>query len=292
MCPIRDVQKEKPEYQIAVSKVGIKGLELPIDIERNGSRNHLIGKFDLFVDIPSERKGADISRTVEIIEETIREKPVSDGIENLSMQIAKKALVRFDYSKVARSFIDADFFMKIPQGKDRTTTVKYNIFGNAVVHRDGSEEKFVGVRVLGINACPCAMETARTILSEKFPNSSSVMDKIPVITHNQRNRISLKIEVPEGKSVEAIDLIGIINSTVESPLLPMLKRLGEGELVVRVHSKPMFVEDIVREIAMKVKDKYRDFPYKTRYSVISESEESIHPHNAYAEITSEFGNND
>jgi GTP cyclohydrolase-4 len=286
--PIRDVQKEKPEHHIAVTKVGIKGLELPIDIERNGSRNHLIARFDLFVDIPSERKGADISRTVEIIEETIREKPVSDGIENLSMQLARKALDRFEYSNIARSFIDADFFMKIPQGKDRTTTVKYNIFGNAVAHRDGTEEKFVGVKVLGMNACPCAMETARAILAEKIPESSDVLNKIPVITHNQRNRISLKIEVPEGKSVEAIDLIGIINSTVESPLLPMLKRMGEGELVVRVHSRPMFVEDIVREVAIKVREKYKDFPKKTRYSVISESEESIHPHNAYAEIKSEF----
>ena len=160
MNPIRDVQKEKPDHHIAVSKVGIKGLELPIDIERNGSRNHLIARFDLFVDIPSERKGADISRTVEIIEETIREKPVSDGIENLSMQLARKALDRFEYSNIARSFIDADFFMKIPQGKNRTTTVKYNIFGNAVAHRDGTEEKFVGVKVLGMNACPCAMDKA------------------------------------------------------------------------------------------------------------------------------------
>ncbi|MHB1493740.1 MAG: GTP cyclohydrolase MptA [Thermoplasmataceae archaeon] len=286
MNPPRDVQKERPIYEMEVSKVGIKGLELPIDIERNGIKNHLIAKIDLFVNIPAERKGADISRTVEIIEQTIKEKPVSDGIENLSMDFAKKSLERFEYSSTATSSIFADFFMKINQGNGRTTTVKYNIFGDATAHRNGNTEKFVGVKVLGINACPCAMETARSILSDKFPNSADSMENIPIITHNQRNWITIKMEIPEGRKVEAIDLIELINSSVESPLLPMLKRMGEGELVVRVHSKPMFVEDIVREIAFKLQTKYHDFPGGTRFKVISQSEESIHPHNAYAEIKS------
>ncbi|MHB8361147.1 MAG: GTP cyclohydrolase MptA [Thermoplasmataceae archaeon] len=289
MNPIKDVQKGKPDYQISVSKVGIKGLELPIDIERGGERNHLIATINLFVDLPSDRKGADISRTIEIIEQIIKEKPVSDGIENLSLLFTEKCLERFEYSTMASASIYADYFVRIPQGVNRTTTVKYNIFGEATSSRDGKIEKFIGVKVLGMNACPCAMETARAILAESIPETGNVLEKIPVITHNQRNHITVSMGIPPEKSVEATDLIEIIHSSVESPLMPMLKRMGEGEMVVRVHNKPMFVEDIVREIAFKIRKKYSSFPAETQFNVESESEESIHPHNAYAQISSTIG---
>jgi GTP cyclohydrolase-4 len=51
----------------------------------------------------------------------------------------------------------------------------------------------------------------------------------------------------------------------------------------------MFVEDIVREISYRAFHKYRDLPDEAVLSVSSESEESIHPHNAYARVSVTIG---
>ena len=69
----------------------------------------------------------------------------------------------------------------------------------------------------------------------------------------------------------------------------LVKRIDEGELVYNAHKNPKFVEDIVRDIAAEILPRYSDFPDGTRVIVSSESEESIHPHNAYAEIDTTLG---
>ena len=59
-----------------------------------------------------------------------------------------------------------------------------------------------------------------------------------------------------------------------------MKRQDEKYVTERAYSNPMFVEDIVREIALKL-DKDENI---TWYSVDSENFESIHNHSAYAYI--------
>lgn len=70
----------------------------------------------------------------------------------------------------------------------------------------------------------------------------------------------------------------------------VLKRPEEAELVRSAHLKPLFSEDVIREMAQNFI--LRDFPniednFKIKFKI--ESFESIHPHNVYAELKTTVG---
>ena len=67
------------------------------------------------------------------------------------------------------------------------------------------------------------------------------------------------------------------------------KRPEEARLVENAHRKPRFVEDVVREVLARILKRYPDLPDAAKVSVKSESEESIHKHNAFAERTTTLG---
>ena len=113
--------------------------------------------------------------------------------------------------------------------------------------------------------------------------------ELPVITHNQRNISRLVIQVPDGFEVEADDLIAIAEGAMSSPTYATLKRQDEGELVLAAHLNPKFVEDVVRDILAAVLGKYSELPDFVEVRVHSESQESIHKHNAFAERDTTLG---
>jgi len=76
---------------------------------------------------------------------------------------------------------------------------------------------------------------------------------------------------------------------MSSPTYGLLKRPEEGRLVEAAHRNPRFVEDVVREVLARILRRYRRLPDGALVSVKSESEESIHKHDAYAERTTTLG---
>lgn len=98
------------------------------------------------------------------------------------------------------------------------------------------------------------------------------------------------IEVPKGTHlVDADDLIAIVEQSFSSPTYSILKRKEEAELVIKAHKKPRFVEDVVREILSAVLRRYTHLPDEVMVIARSESEESIHKHNAFAERVTTLG---
>jgi GTP cyclohydrolase-4 len=127
------------------------------------------------------------------------------------------------------------------------------------------------------------METVRHKLGAKVPAD------LPFITHNQRNKVTLILDLPGDADVEAADLVSLCESGLSAPTFELLKRGDEGDLVLQAHHNPRFVEDVVREVLHKARDQYAALGTATRIFVSSEAEESIHKHNAYAERQTTFG---
>ena len=121
----------------------------------------------------------------------------------------------------------------------------------------------------------------------KYPDLK--VDGIPIITHNQRNRCKLMIELDEKHEVEADDLIEIAEKSLSSPTYEVLKRQDEGAVVMMAHQSPKFVEDVVRDMLRGVLEKYKEMPDDTIILAQSEAEESIHKHNAFAERGTALG---
>ncbi len=283
-----DVQGLKPERRFKITRVGVKNVVKPIYVKRGDKIITLVTTIDIFVDLPPSKKGSDMSRNIEVIAEIVEEsiaKPCT-GIENLASRIVRKVKERHEYATYAEVNLCADYFLERETPLGRKTAERYRLLGRAKMSEEGVK-KMVGVEVVGMTACPCAMETVRAILKERY--GEDILDKIPVPTHNQRNIATVMLEVPEGYEIEANDLIEIIEESMSSPTYEILKRRDEGEVVIQAHKNPKFVEDVVREILDKLLKRYKNLPDDVQIIVRSESEESIHKHNAFAERITTLG---
>ena len=85
------------------------------------------------------------------------------------------------------------------------------------------------------------------------------------------------------------ELIDIVEASMSAPTYGLLKRPDEGKLVEMAHRNPKFVEDVVREVLERLRARYPKMPDSAWVRVKSESEESIHKHNAFAERSTTFG---
>ncbi len=239
---------------------------------------------DLFVDLPASQKGSHMSRNLELVSEIIDmnlAKPVPD-LETFCAETAKLLLKKHDYATYSEIRAEADYFLEriYPSGKKGLEP--YKLVAEAKAKKNGGIKKLIGVKVIGMTTCPCAKEVIRKIGHYKE-------NEVPP-THNQRNITTLMIEVPfDDKSVDANDLIDITEKSFSSPTYGILKRNEEGKIVFNAHKNPKFVEDVVRDILRLILKKYSNLPKDVLVIVKSESEESIHKHNAFAERITTLG---
>jgi GTP cyclohydrolase-4 len=272
--------------------VGITGVKKPVNVQRPSRVVTLTTNIDVFVDLPASQKGSHMSRHVEVINEIVDESvraPV-ESLEALSEEIASTLLKRHEYASKSEVNISSDYFLERELPSGVKSLESYKLLGQAKAQRGKDiNKKLIGVEVIGMNACPCAMETIREVLANDKPVFKEELKDVPMITHNQRNISTLMIEVPSNYLIEADDLIEIVEQSMSSPTYEILKRSDEGKVVYGAHTKPQFVEDVVREILTRVLEKYPDLPDDLEVTVRSESEESIHKHNAFAERVTTIG---
>ncbi|MCD6473718.1 MAG: GTP cyclohydrolase I FolE2 [Thermoplasmata archaeon] len=271
-----DVQSWKPEVSFKLTRVGIRGVKKPVRIERNGKQVTLLTDMDIFVDLPASRKGSDLSRNAEVVEEIVDKsvrQPYS-GLEDLCQEITKKLLERHGYAGRAEAFASSIYFLERITPLGKKTLEPYKIMARAIANRGERIRQFIGVEVIGMTACPCAMENIKKVYGEKY-------------THNQRNVATIFIE--NDGSIDADDLIEIAEDAMSTPTYEILKRKDEMEVVKKAHENPKFVEDVVRDMLKSIVEKYSYLP--SDYIVIarSESHESIHKHNAFAERITTIG---
>jgi GTP cyclohydrolase I len=123
----------------------------------------------------------------------------------------------------------------------------------------GDEIDFVLTVIVGVTTlCPCSKAIS------EFG------------AHNQRGNVTVQIRSKKAIWIE--DLIAIVEASASSELYSLLKRQDEKSVTERAYENPVFVEDLVRNVALKL-NSHKDV---TWYKVEAENYESIHNHNAYA----------
>lgn len=279
-----DVQSSPSQSNFKLTRVGVTGVKKLVPIKRPNMKtaNSLVVKMDLFVDLPASQKGSHMSRNLELVSDIIDEnlkKPVSD-LESFCARIAELLLKKHDYATFSEVKAEAEYFLDRTYPSGKKGLEPYTLVAEARAKSNGEIKKLIGIRAIGMTACPCAREVIKTI--GKYKN-------IPP-THNQRNITTLLIEVPgKDESVDANDLIDIAEQSFSSPTYGLLKRREEGQLVFNAHKNPKFVEDVVRDILSAILKRYKGLPDDVMVVVRSESEESIHKHNAFAERVTTLG---
>lgn len=290
---VMDVQNLKPHGSFKLTRVGVTGVKKPVNVKRPGKAVTLTAQIDVFVDLPSSQKGSHLSRNVEVISEILDKcvrEPVK-SLEILSEDICHRLLDRHEYATYSEVHTIANYFLEKALDSGKKSLEEYKLIASASAKRNNetATKKSIGVEVVGMTTCPCAMETVRNKLEAEYPEEKEFLQKIPVVTHNQRNVTTVTIDVPKGYDVEADDLVAIAEDSLSSPTYEILKRDDEAEVTLNAHKNPKFVEDVVRDILGKILEKYSNFPDDVVVGVRSESEESIHKHNAYAERVTTLG---
>lgn len=276
----------------ACSRLGAVGLERLVKIKRRKGRMVLMPRVNVFLDFPPELnvdehtfQGATNRSLDEAAEAEFR------SLEEFCAKTASSLLRRYPAAKCAEVAAEADYVVmrETPVSKLRSQEM-YKILGRAI-GEDGRLMKMIGVEVTGINSCPCAheglIEHAREKLKGDFSEEEieKILEAVPIASHNQRNTTSILMEIPQGNdgAIEADDLITLLESAMSSRLYEVLKREDEVAVVLKAHEEPNFVEDTVRKVLRSVVQKYPDLPEDIMVFVRSESQETIHQHNAIAE---------
>ena len=303
MDALPDIQACEPDFPFNLTRVGVTDVKKLIKVERGGDERPvvLISNFEVFVDLPSDRKGANLSRNFEAIDEVLEDainRPVYE-IEELCGEIAKRLLARHEYASRAEVKMKSEYIVRRQTPFTKVTCQEVvDIFAEAVARAGptGCLRKTVGAEVMGMTACPCAQEIMKDQargelikagLSEEV--ALDVLSRLPVATHNQRGRGSISVEVRDRRCVSIDRIIKIIEESMSSKVYGLLKRPDEALVVSRAHSNPKFVEDCVRTMAQKTVEAFSDLPDDAAVTLKQINEESIHQHNAFAERTATMG---
>lgn len=249
-----DIQSLKDHRHIEINKVGVKSIRYPITVldKKNGTQ-HTIGTINMYVNLPHHFKGTHMSRFIEILNR-YRQGINIKNISNILNEI-KKSLK----AESAHMEIEFPYFIEkqAPVTKSKSL-MEYTC--KIIGSHNHSLDLVVGVEVPVTTLCPCSKE-----ISKKG-------------AHNQRSIVTVKIRFKKVKIYWIEDLIKIIEDSASCEIYAILKRPDEKYVTEKAYNNPMFVEDVVRNVAEKL---MRD-PNITWFSVESENIESIHNHNAYA----------
>jgi GTP cyclohydrolase IB len=250
---LQDKQSEPDYRQLRIDKVGVRGLRFPIQVrDKERVLQNTIATIGMYVDLPKEFKGTHMSRFVEVLN--------AHGsvvhVENITdILYAMQAKLKSDTAHLEMEF--PYFMVKKAPVTGREGVMDYVARFEATAC--GKEIDFVlGVQVGVTTLCPCSRAISRHG------------------AHNQRGLVTLRIRSTKAIWIE--DLIAMVEASASSELYSLLKREDEKAVTERAYENPTFVEDLVRNVALKL----NAHPDVTWYKVEAENFESIHNHNAYA----------
>lgn len=252
---LHDTQSQRDARGLPIDRVGVKNLRFPLRIrDRDHVEQATVATVSLAVDLPHHFKGTHMSRFVEVLHAHGHELTVA-SIAGMPRALMKK----LDSEKA-----HVEFRFPYFRTKKAPVTEAEGLLDYGVVFEVNAEKArvdfVVTVEVPVTTLCPCSKAiSARG-------------------AHNQRGIVTLAVRFRDPVWIE--DLIELVESSASSGLYSLLKRPDEKFVTEHAYDNPVFVEDLVRNIALRA----RKHPQLTWFRVEAENFESIHNHNAYAVI--------
>ena len=254
---MEDVQGKVDHRGIAIQRVGVSQIRLPVRIEtKSGGFQSVLATIRMTVDLPQEYKGTHMSRFLEVMH------PWSDKV--LSSRAVGEILVDMRerlQAETAHFEMDFEYFIT----KIAPISKKQGLLG---IHcrfegtLGNEKEDFVlQVDVPVTSLCPCSKEIST------------------YGAHNQRSEIRVRVRYDhQDRYLWIEDLVELLEAQASCSVYPVLKRADEKFVTEKAYENPKFVEDMVRDVVLAL----RAQPGISWFQVECENFESIHSHNAYA----------
>jgi GTP cyclohydrolase IB len=254
---IPDTQSASDQRHLAIQRVGIKDVRYPITVQVSGATQHTAALWSLDVALPAEKKGTHMSRFVAWLDGLVLEGKVLTAEVLRQEHAAMLAKLGAVEGRITAAF---SFFVR----KRAPVTGVQSLMdyqGRWLIETlAGITTLWAEVAVPVKSLCPCSKEIS------------------DYGAHNQRSLVTLRVEVLQ--DLPWAELVRFAEESASSELWPMLKRADEKWVTEHAYENPKFVEDLVRDVALRLNAE----PRVGRYSVDVENFESIHNHSAFARI--------
>ncbi len=254
---MKDIQNQKDHRNVPINKVGVKDVKYPISVldKQNKSQN-TIGTINMYVNLPHKFRGTHMSRFIEILNKYHNRLHI-DTMSDILHEMKDKLEAEEAHMEMTFPY----FIEKVAPVSAIKSLMEYECTYCGNLKND--EETFViKVKVPITSVCPCSKEIS------------------DYGAHNQRSYVTIEVKIKNFIWFE--DLIEIAENAASSPVYAILKRVDEKYVTEKGYDNPMFVEDIVREMAVAL-NQLDEIDW---YHIESENFESIHNHSAYACIDS------
>ena len=252
---IPDTQSAHDDRRLAIQRVGIRGVRYPLQLKIEGAVLPTVASWALDVALPEDQKGTHMSRFVAWLDAI--DEPLDAA--SLRRQAARMlALLGADTGRVEAAF---PFFLRkrAPvSGVESLLEYQGKLVAEARSGRDATVWAEVVVPVKSL--CPCSKEIS------------------DYGAHNQRSHVTIRVE--QLGDISWRELVRFAEDSASSEIWSTLKRADEKWITERAYENPKFVEDMVRDVALRLNDDTRI----GRYVVDVENFESIHAHSAIARI--------
>lgn len=261
MKELKDMQNERDTREISIDRVGVRDIRFPIVVSDKERRTQsTVARVALMVDLPKEYKGTHMSRFVEALHEHNRYLDVRTAV-----RLPDRLLRKLDAQR-AHVEIEFPFFrLKKAPVSGMEGMMDYDVRFVIDAERGKPGQFTLTLKVPVTTLCPC---------SKAMSEHSA---------HNQRGIVTYSVRF-SGAAIWIEDLIDLIEDCASCQLYSLLKRPDEKYVTDHAYERPVFVEDLVRNVAVAT-ERYNAFCW---YRVEAENFESIHNHNAYAMVEKEL----
>lgn len=251
---IPDTQSARDERHIAIQRVGVRGVRYPLQLRIGKAELSTVAEWDLDVALPAEQKGTHMSRFVAWLDAL--DAPLDAGaLRERTLAMLEK--LHADAGRIEARF--PFFLRKRAPVSGVESLLEYQ--GRWIAEARGAEVAVWAEVVVPVKSlCPCSKEIS------------------DYGAHNQRSHVTIRVELLA--EIPWAELVRFAEDSASSEIWPMLKRSDEKWVTERAYENPKFVEDLVRDVALRLNGDAR----VGRYSVDVENFESIHNHSACARI--------
>jgi GTP cyclohydrolase I len=251
---IPDTQSERDERHLAIQRVGVKDVRYPLTISVGKQPQSTIGQWDLDVALPAEQKGTHMSRFVAWLDGLV------DPLDSESLRVRFKEMLEKLHADEGRIEARFPFFIRKRAPVSGVQSL-LDYQGSWIVEGKADAVRLWAQVVVPVKSlCPCSKEIS------------------DYGAHNQRSNVTIRVELLQ--PILWTELVRFAEESASCEIWPMLKRADEKWVTEHAYENPKFVEDLVRDVALRLNADARI----GKYSVDVENFESIHNHSAYARI--------
>jgi len=252
-----DIQATPDGREMAIDRVGVKSIRHPILVERpDGGTHATVAMIDMYVGLPHHVKGTHMSRFLEVLQGEHKALNV-ESFRNLMATMLTRLDAESGYIEIRFPY----FITKRAPVSGVASLLDYDVtFRGEVKPREGLDFS-IKVVVPVTSLCPC---------SKRISDYGA---------HNQRSHVTIAATLAADVPIEG--LVAIAEEEASCEVYGLLKRPDEKYVTERAYDNPKFVEDMVRDVALRLDSD----PRVVAFTVESENFESIHNHSAYALIT-------